>query len=98
MTALLLPIVQMVFLNLTIGLAPGYLHMGYVNDEVVKGVRECHPEALRGCHTDALLSCRILDRFNRNDKLIMVHLLSHCSFAFVFFLFLRIETLHSPLV
>lgn len=64
--AYLISISEAVLYNTCIGHVPNQLHLGYVNDELSRGLNSCALVPLQGCHVDSLVSCRFLDLLDRN--------------------------------
>ncbi|RZF48692.1 hypothetical protein LSTR_LSTR011179 [Laodelphax striatellus] len=58
---IVLPIVQCVLFNLTIGRDPLNLHLAIVDEELENGLADCDKLPLHGCYIDLPLSCRYLD-------------------------------------
>ncbi|XP_039286121.1 ABC transporter G family member 23 [Nilaparvata lugens] len=59
---IVLPIVQCVLFNLTIGRDPLNLHLAVVDEELENGLAECDTLPVHGCYIHLPLSCRYLDR------------------------------------
>lgn len=63
---MLLPIVQCLLFNVSIGHDPKGLHVAIVNDEVENGL-ECQKVPFHGCYIDLPLSCRYLNTLSGKE-------------------------------
>ncbi|XP_075228584.1 ABC transporter G family member 23-like [Lycorma delicatula] len=67
---LMLPIVQCILFNMTIGHDPKGLHLAVVNEELEHGLQDCQKIPYRGCYMDLPLSCRYLRTLTEKEMFV----------------------------
>lgn len=91
---IMLPIVQCLLFNVTVGHDPKGLHIAIVNDEVENGLMDCAKVPTHGCHINLPLSCRYLNVLTEKELNLVCYDICTVSCYFNLFAFFSYTTFY----